>query len=125
MESKPTITLAGKVLEVTLPGDFCTREELVIALGQSHGKTTSRRACAAIIGLCTRVGRMAKADYAAHGSDPLRYGGPVYDWLHGQGVSWDEILTATAVLADLLQEAAFPSDAEVTAATRPSSPPLG
>lgn len=107
------IELLGRKHGVLLP-DFATREELVasFAATTSRGGTAVLRCYAALIGLCTRIGRESGADYAAHRFDPLAYGGQVYGWLREQDVSVANIGTVGIRLLNMVVLETFPRKAE-------------
>ena len=112
------IELFGEKHAVTIP-DFAATEELMIAFAgaQRRGGVALQRVYAAAVGLCTRVGKHAGADYAAERFDVLAYGGKVYTWLRREkGVGIADLGKAFTVLLPLLGAAAFPRDEEVKTA---------
>ena len=114
MADLPTVSLLGRVHVVSMP-DLAACEELLAAIGETRGRTGSARlrAFAACLGLCTRLGREAGADYAALRFDPLAYGGAVYSYLRTQGADHASIATAAVALLAPLGDAAFPRKTEV------------
>lgn len=116
MGDTPTsIELLGKAERIVIPNDYALLEELFAAANGSTG-TRLLRAYAAMIGLCSAVGRMSKASYSAHGYDPIAYGRQVYSWLHEQKVPITEVSAAGQVLYPLILLAAFPRADEVAEA---------
>lgn len=113
------VELLGKPHAVVLPASFCVREEISLAFYAASKRARSpvqlRRAAAAAIGLCTRIGRHSAASYEESGCDPLVYGGKVYDWLVGEGATAPEILKVGRQVVDLVNEALYPAPAEVAA----------
>lgn len=111
------ISLLGEHHAVALP-NFATREELVTKFSEVKDRKGGPvlRVCGAMLGLCTRLGSRAGADYAKHEYNVLAYGGEVYSWLRQQGVSPEEVVRAAGPVLELLARSLFPSDAEVAAA---------
>lgn len=111
---------------VTLP-DFAAREELLVAYGESQKRkgVALLRAYAAFLGLCTRLGRRAGADYGQHRFDALSYGGQVYGWLREQGLSTSEIAAAAVPLVEVVSEATFPRESEIAAQEKNSGGDTG
>lgn len=110
------VELLGRAHVVTLP-DFAAREELVIAYAEVRKRPASLlRVYSAAIGLCTRIGREAGADYAECRFDVLAFGGKVYGWLREKGVAPDAIAVAAVPLIVQVSEATFPRQGEVDAA---------
>lgn len=116
-----TITLKGESLPVSLP-DLVVREELAIASSdaQSRGGLLPLRVSAAAIGLCTPVGRRAKADLARAKYDLLAYGGAVYSWLREQGVTHADLAEQGGVCLRLVLAGLFPREDEVVEAVKNS-----
>ena len=115
MITEPTfLDLLGKKHAIVLP-DFAAREELMVAYGESRTKrgVALMRVYAAVLGLCTRLGRMAGADYTAHRFDVLAYGGAVYGYLREQGVTMEQLSQAAVPLVITISEATFPRQPEV------------
>lgn len=106
---------------VIIPPEFSMREELVAAWGACPDDDFMRlrRVAAAAIGLCTRVGTLAKranakADYVKADYNVLTYGGQMWDYMHSQGVPIAEVITSgIAILSALAEEYAPPKAAEV------------
>lgn len=114
-----TVDLGGETHAVTVPRDFAICEELVVAYSGAvqRGGVSALRAGAAILGLCTRLGRLSGADYAAHRFDALAYGGEVYGWLRrSKRCEIGEIGRAASAIFPRLLEATFPREAEVEGA---------
>lgn len=80
------------------------------------------RASAAFIGLCTRLGAEAKADYARYQCDPIVYGGHVYGWLTQQGASQKDIVDAAVEISKVVLEHLHPRESEVSAVENFTSP---
>lgn len=80
------------------------------------------RAASAFIGLCTRLGNEAKADYARYQCDPILYGGHVYGWLTQQKVTQKEIVDVGCEVARVVLAHLHPRDSEVAAAENFTSP---
>ena len=116
MTAPPQIELLGKPHAIILPS-YAEREEIYVAWGQVQTGNPMRkyRALAAAIGLCTRLGRHAEADYVALGCEPLRYGGAVYGYLRDQGATREQVVTAGMTIIELVSDALFPREAEVAA----------
>jgi hypothetical protein len=95
-----SITLLGKPHAIVLPPSICEREELFVAWQAEsvRGGHRSLRAAAALVGACTRVGRLAGATYAGHDYSVMSFGGAVYDWLRGQDAEGTKGLPAAAIL---------------------------
>ena len=116
--TEPTkVDLLGRSHAVVMP-DFAAREELVVAYGEAMRRkgVALLRVYAAALGLCTRLGREAEADYGAHRYDVLSYGGAVYSYLRGQGVSTQDLAAAAGPVVVAVLSATFPRAAEVEAA---------
>lgn len=111
------IELLGDKHAVILP-DFAAREELAVAWGQARdrGGIALLRVLSAALGLCTRLGRQAGADYAKHRFDVLAYGGEVYGWLRSKGATPAEVRDAAMPVLVQVVRATFPTDDEVEAA---------
>lgn len=104
-----TVSLLGKNHHVVLP-DFATREELIVAYGESakKGGVALLRVYAAVLGACTRIGREADADLAACRYDILTFGGKVYSYLREQGVSPKDIADQALPVVILIGNSTFP-----------------
>lgn len=112
------IELYGERHAVVVPQDYAVVEEIIVAYtgATQRGGVAAQRVYAAIVGLCTRVGRSAGADYAAHRFDVLAYGGAVYGWLRREKkCDIPSIGRAAATVYPLLLAAAFPREEEVAA----------
>lgn len=107
MTSPLSVKLGPNSWPVTLP-DFAIREELVVAWTDAGEDFMAlRRVCAAAVGLCTRVGRLSKADFARHNCNVRSYGGAVYNYLHDQGESLETVMRAGyAILAHIAEQMA-------------------
>lgn len=79
--------MLGKAHAVDLPKSIIQREELLSTWARHRGKGGHRslRVACALVGACTRIGRLAKASYEESGCDPVVYGGLVYDYLRTEG----------------------------------------
>lgn len=108
------VPLLGRNHYIKLP-DYSAREELMIAYGESRNKkgVALLRVYGAFLGLCTRLGKESGADFARHRFDVLSYGGEVYGWLRGQGVTMAEIAEAAIPVVLAVDEVTFPRQAEV------------
>lgn len=117
MDEPVKVSLLGRQHAVIMP-DFATREDLVVAFGEARNKkgVTLLRVYSAALGLCTRLGREASADYSQHRFDVLSYGGQVYGWLREQGVTPKDIAEAAIPVIVEVSNAMFPRQAEVDAA---------
>ena len=116
METPITIEALGRRHHVRLP-DFAAREELAVAYSEACRRrgVTLLRACAAILGLCTRLGTEAGADYARHRFDALSYGGEMYSWLRQQGMTPADVTTQAILVLGPLTQALAPREEEVVA----------
>ncbi len=117
MPKDPTfIELLGEKHGITLP-PFAEREELAVAWSDARGRSSSAqlRVAAATLGLCTRLGRRAGADYIACKCDVLAYGGKVYSWLREQGVSPKEVKAAGDEVIVQVSNTLAPREPEVAA----------
>lgn len=123
MMSRATVHILGRDFKVKKPPQFAVKEELVVAYGDALDKSGHRlRVAGAVLGICTDIGREAKADYVAARFDPLAYGGAVYGWLRQQGADRVDILReAEALLVELTDEI-FPRKTEVDAKVGFSDP---
>lgn len=110
------VTLLGEQHAVVLP-DFATREEIAVAYvdAQKAPPNVQLRALSAAIGLCTRIGRRAGADYAAHNFRVLAYGGEVYSHLRTAGATPAQIAEAATAIMRLVTDGLWPRRAEVQA----------
>lgn len=87
-----SIDLLGRSHAVILPS-LADREDLAqayLAVKDRKGVAKLRVYCAAL-GLCTRIGREAKADFGKAECNVHVYGGEVYSWLREQGLSPQDI----------------------------------
>lgn len=121
-----TIKLGERTIEGALPASYAVRHEVVATGGQNV-----QRAFAAALGVCCpRVERMVSAQrptklsYEACNYQPLRYGGELIDALVGAGVPLAQVLEAGAECFRRMAETLI-TEAEVTAATGNSEPPMG
>jgi len=122
-----TINLLGREHAVRLPL-FAEREELVTAAVEAskRGLNTQLRILSAAIGLGSRLGAEAGADYVATRCEPLVYGGLVYGYLREKGATPSDIRTAGKTILDAVVLSLAPRESEVAAAqdfTRPSEGP--
>lgn len=126
MSVPTTITLMGRDWPVTLP-DYAIREELVLCWGEhaEKGGMGLLRAYAALLGMCTPIGRVSGANYAVAKCVPLVYGGPVYGYLMEHGATKKAIVEAALPLATSLAEVLFPREADVAAQVDFTSPAGG
>lgn len=136
---EPTfIEIGGTKHAVVLP-DYTAREELLAAYFalKDTGGVGLLRVYAAMIGLCTRIGRRSGVDYQAERFDVLAYGGKVYAWLRKgcpeltkseafpdgglmrtcPQVAIPDIVAVGAILKPLIEADTFPSEDEVKDAT--------
>mgnify|MGYP001766746316 CR=1 FL=1 len=98
---------------VSLP-DFITREDILFKWHEAQDDVlVTRRVSAAAVGLCTRVGKLAKADYARSRCDVLVYGGQVYTYLREQGVPLEEVLRAGFEIVSCMVNHVAPRASEV------------
>ena len=113
MTSTLSVKIGPNSWPVTLP-DLVTRQELVTAwVDAGEDFMALRRVAAAAIGLCTRVGKLSRADYARHGCNIRSYGGAVANYLHEQGEDVEPVMRAgMAILAHVAEHEA-PSKEEV------------
>lgn len=110
------ISLNSESGAVTLP-PFCEREELAVAYSEcgKRGGMAVLRVLAAAIGLSTKWGSRAGADYDRCGCSPTAYGGKVYSYLRAQGVPTGEIASAGSEIIVLICENLAPRETEVAA----------
>lgn len=132
------VLLLGREHAVVLPGQI-ERMELAVAWDRARSRRSPGlalyRAAAAMVGLCTRLGRSAGIAYGDAGCDALVYGGAVYNWLatpptaaeleadkvRGQQpikaapLDQGELLRAAAAIYEALVPTLVPTDAEVKA----------
>lgn len=100
---KTTISLLGAEWEPTLPPSFTARQEILIAYNEVSDRPM--RAFGAAIGLCwNHPDYRLPFTYAEHKYDTLRFGGNVYDWLHGKGCDEREIATAAYAALGFIYE---------------------
>lgn len=112
------VELLGQKHAVTLP-DFATRGELNAAYYEVAPKKAGLvlyRVLAAHLGLCTRIGRKAGADYDECNCNVLTYGGKVLSYLMQQGVSHQAIIDSSRDLVTLIRANLFPRQSEVDVA---------
>lgn len=118
MATDPTfIVLLGEKHGITLP-PFAEREELAVAWSDARARSSSSsqlRVAAATLGLCTRLGRRAGADYTACKCDVLAYGGKVYSWLREQGASPKDVKLAGDEAIVQVSNTLAPREPEVAA----------
>lgn len=81
------VTLGGRTVRLEVPASYSTRSD--IAFYGDEGNP--RRLMAAALGVCLRGPGRVPVRYAAHGCDPMRYGGAVLDALVERGVPESEI----------------------------------
>lgn len=111
--------IQGKSYTYKAPRSFAEREELVQALLGVNGVSSGfYRALSAMIGLCSPVGKEAKADYAKCRFDPLEYGGVVYSYLREQGAGYQEIFQAGLACKEQLEQVLYPRADEVDEAAK-------
>lgn len=110
------VTLLGEQHALVLP-DFATREEIATAYVDARNAPANvqLRALSAAVGLCTRIGRHAGADYAAHGFRVLSYGGEVYSYLRSNGATPAQIAEAAATIVRAISDGLWPRRQEVQA----------
>lgn len=123
-----TVTLLGHEWPIILP-DFGTREDLVrawLSLSNETRKHVSvghaNRVCAAALGLCSGIGRQAKAEYRDAGFDVLAYGQAVYHYLREQGVGIEALTEGALVVLRACLAALPPREKEVADRTGFSGP---
>ena len=121
MDEPVKVDLLGRSHTLTMP-DYSTREELIVAYGdcRNRGGVALLRAYSAALGLCTRLGREAEADYAKHRFDVLSYGGEMYSWLRGKGLQPKDIAQAAVPIIVAVSQATFPRQGEVEDAAKNS-----
>ena len=88
-----------------------------------EGGMQALRVACAFIGLCTRIGQEAKADYAVYNCRPIVYGGHIFGWLEGQKVSAKEMMDVAQQIVEVVLGQIAPREEEVQAAvnfTKPS-----
>lgn len=112
-----TIRLLDRDHAIRLPL-FAEREELVAAGVELNtaAAPAQLRVCAAAVGLGTRLGAEAKADYARCRCDVLVYGGQVYSWLREQGAKPVDIRSAGITVLQAMALSLAPRESEVAAA---------
>lgn len=94
------VSLLGRSHAVTPPPSLIEQEELYLAWQHARAKPKGLhiiRVAAAMVGLCTRLGREAGVSYAASDCDPLVYGGGIYNWIRAQGPNAVDGLVDAAV----------------------------
>jgi hypothetical protein len=94
------VSLLGRSHAVVPPPSLIEQEELYLAWQEARAKPKGLRiirVAAALVGLCTRIGREAGASYPACDCDPLVYGGAVYNWIRTQGPNAVDGLVDAAV----------------------------
>jgi hypothetical protein len=101
---------------VRLP-DFADREDLARAFIESEkgGHRSIMRVYSAYLGLCTPLGKAARADFIKHRCDVLAYGGAVYGYLRGEGVTAAQIASEALPLVGHVFEHLAPREQEVAA----------
>lgn len=111
-----TITLLNRAHAVLLPS-FADREDLYWAYTRAVRRRdlAPLRAGAALLGMCTRIGRAAGVELAGCDHNVLEYGGRIYSWLREQGCSAKDIADAVKVVYPLLSKSLMPREAEITA----------
>lgn len=123
------ITLLGKQHAIQLPPDFATRDEILAAWipAAQKQKNAIHRVNAALLGVCTRIGRYAAKDkvktYEECECDPFVYGGLVYTWLMRKGATLSEMNEAAIVLVKQINASRAPTEDEVAAKADFSAPP--
>ena len=116
MEGKDAVNIVGREWPVKLPPQFTVAEELVRSYGESVDDNGQfLRACGAILGIATKIGNEAGADYVKAGFRPLAYGGAVYGWLREKGATPKEIAELAAPLYARMRDRCFPRESEVSA----------
>ncbi len=116
MEGKDAVNILGREWPVKLPPQFAVCEELVSAYGESVSDTgLLMRACGAILGISTGIGKEAGADYVKAGFKPLAYGGAVYGWLREKGATPQEVVDQAIPIYKQLAGKVFPRESEVAA----------
>ena len=116
MSDVPQVEILGRKHAILLPG-LAEREEIILALGDEDASpAVKRRARAAALGLCTRLGRESGTTLAAHGYDVLAYGGAVYGWLREQGATMMDVAVQGNACIDAVAMGLAPREAEVESA---------
>ncbi len=107
MDEPIKVQLLGRAHTVATPQSLIEQEEIYIAWREASEKPRGLRiirAAAAVVGMCTRIGRESGVTYAEAGCDPLVYGGKVYDWLRTQGPkAVDGLVVAAKAIEPSLQ----------------------
>lgn len=117
------VTIGPNTWPVVFP-DYATRQDLAVAWAEnSENVMALRRVAAAAVGLCTRVGRLSKADYGRCKCDPLVYGGAVFSYLHEQGVTMEDTMRAGMAILSGLALSMAPSEPEVEERAGFTGPP--
>jgi hypothetical protein len=108
------ITLGRTSWPVTLP-EFAIREELVVAWGACPDDDFMRlrRVAAAAVCLSTQIGKRARLDYGKHRCDVVVYGGAAWGFLHEQGETLQEVVTAGAQIVSAIALELAPRASEV------------
>lgn len=111
-----SIALLGRQHAVVLPS-LADREDLAAAWlkARKRGGGAVLRVNAAVLGLCTRLGRESEADFGASGCDVLVYGGAVYSWLRSQGVTPAALVEVAQPALMACLESLAPREEEVKA----------
>lgn len=108
MSADVKVTLLGRSHAVAAPPSIIEQEELYLAwrdARKSRGGRGIPRAAAALVGMCTRIGREAGVSYAECGCDPVVYGGRIYDWLRTQPNGVDGLVAAADAISPVLMRA--------------------
>jgi hypothetical protein len=90
---------------VAPPPSITEQEEIFMAYRDARrvrGGKAMPRAAAALVGLCTRIGRESGVTYAECGFDPLAYGGRVLDWIRLQPGNVDGLVEAAEAIYPVL-----------------------
>lgn len=108
-----TIQIHAREYEIKLPVQFAPREELLFAYSEATELGPRLRVHAAMIGLCTELGREFRLDYTKAGFSVLAYGGAVYGELREAGIEAAEIVEIAQPILKELQASMFPREGEV------------
>lgn len=106
-----TVDLGGQLGSVALvrPRSFVSCNDIVASWGAGLSRAHLARICAAAVGLCLEDA----PDYRVEVGDPVAYGGLVFDWLAGRGVSPSRVYEVGPPLISALSDF-FPKEVEVT-----------
>lgn len=109
-----TIRLLDQDWPVNLP-DFAARDEMLEAAREASDAQSPSvlRVCAALVALCSPVGRELRVDYVKARCNPLVYGGAAYSRLLERGATSEQIVAAAGVILPLLRTSRFPTVPEV------------